>query len=140
MSTENLQPQPPATTPRSRALLGWSLAGLIIVVVAVAVWKSHSAPGIATVSSPELVTVPVAPVIRADLYNQVTIPAEFRPYAEVDLHAKVSGYVREMKVDFGDKVKSGNYSPHWRCRNWMMNCKARLPRYAERRPTIRMPI
>ena len=59
------------------------------------------------VGSPELVTVPVAPVIRADLYNQVTIPAEFRPYAEVDLHAKVSGYVREMKVDFGDKVKSG---------------------------------
>ena len=35
------------------------------------------------------------------------IPAEFRPYTEVELHAKVSGYVKEMKVDIGDRVKAG---------------------------------
>ena len=33
--------------------------------------------------------------------------AEFRPYEEVELHAKVSGYVSQMNVDFGDKVKAG---------------------------------
>ena len=53
-----------------------------------------------------VVAVAVARVTREDLYNRVTIPAEFRPYVEVELHAKVSGYVREMKVDFGDRVKS----------------------------------
>jgi RND family efflux transporter MFP subunit len=37
----------------------------------------------------------------------VTISGEFRPYEEVELHAKVSGYVDKMKVDFGDKVKAG---------------------------------
>jgi RND family efflux transporter MFP subunit len=49
----------------------------------------------------------VAKVTREDLFRQVTIPAEFRPYVEVELHAKVSGYVKDMKVDFGDKVKAG---------------------------------
>jgi RND family efflux transporter MFP subunit len=52
-------------------------------------------------------TVAVAKVDREDLYREVTIPAEFRPYEEVELHAKVSGYVDKMNVDFGDRVKAG---------------------------------
>jgi RND family efflux transporter MFP subunit len=52
-------------------------------------------------------TVAVAKVTREDLFKSVTYPAEFRPYVEVELHAKVSGYVSRMNVDFGDKVKSG---------------------------------
>src|SRR5208283_2945960 len=52
-------------------------------------------------------TAAVARVTREDLYKQVTIAAEFRPYLEVELHAKVSGYVKEMNVDFGDQVKAG---------------------------------
>ena len=52
-------------------------------------------------------TVAVVKVARANLAQEVIIPAEFRPYEEVELHAKVSGYVKEMKVDFGDRVKAG---------------------------------
>ncbi len=51
--------------------------------------------------------VAVAEVAREDLFKQVTYPAEFRPYVEVALHAKVSGYVDKIDVDFGDKVKAG---------------------------------
>lgn len=51
--------------------------------------------------------VAVVRVQRANLSRQITIPAEFRPYAEVELHAKVSGYLRKIAVDFGDKVKAG---------------------------------
>ena len=51
--------------------------------------------------------VPVGKVVREDLYNEVPMAAEFRPYEEVDLHAKVSGYVKEIMVDFGDRVKAG---------------------------------
>ncbi|MGH8323384.1 MAG: efflux RND transporter periplasmic adaptor subunit, partial [Steroidobacteraceae bacterium] len=51
--------------------------------------------------------VAVVKVEREDLYKQITIPAEFRPYSEVDVHAKVSGYVQRMYVDIGDKVKAG---------------------------------
>lgn len=50
-------------------------------------------------------TAGVAMVTREDLFKEVTIAAEFRPFQEVTLHAKVSGYVSKINVDFGDKVK-----------------------------------
>jgi RND family efflux transporter MFP subunit len=49
----------------------------------------------------------VASVEREDLCREVEIPAEFRPYVEVELHAKVSGYLQRINVDFGDRVKAG---------------------------------
>lgn len=52
-------------------------------------------------------TASVAKVTREDLSMEVTVAAEFRPYQEVALHAKVSGYVSKMNVDFGDTVKAG---------------------------------
>jgi RND family efflux transporter MFP subunit len=84
------------------------LAGLM----AIAIWRTVSGHAketelaAAAARASRLPTVPVASVVRKDLYNEVSIPAEFRPYVEVELHAKVSGYVKEMNVDFGDQVKS----------------------------------
>ena len=54
------------------------------------------------------VVVAVAPVMRADLFEELTVQAEFRPYQEIDLHAKVSGYLQQIKVDIGDRVKAGD--------------------------------
>ena len=51
--------------------------------------------------------VAVVPVTRMDLSNTLRLAGEFRPFQEVDVHAKVSGYVRQMKVDVGDRVKPG---------------------------------
>jgi RND family efflux transporter MFP subunit len=56
---------------------------------------------------PEAPTVAVAPVTRGDLSQVLTIAAEFRAYQEIDLHAKVAGYVRNINVDVGDHVKDG---------------------------------
>ncbi len=52
-------------------------------------------------------SVAVAKVRRQNLSLEVPIPAEFRPYVESELHAMVTGYVDQMNVDFGDKVKQG---------------------------------
>jgi RND family efflux transporter MFP subunit len=57
--------------------------------------------------STTLPVVAVATVDREDLYKEVTIPAEFRPFVETELNAKVSGYLERINVDFGDKVKAG---------------------------------
>jgi RND family efflux transporter MFP subunit len=54
-----------------------------------------------------VVTVAAARVVRENLYNEVPIPAEFRPYVQSELHAMVTGYVSKMYVDFGDQVKQG---------------------------------
>jgi len=39
--------------------------------------------------------------------STLTVAGEFQPYQEVELHAKVSGYIRKINVDIGDRVKSG---------------------------------
>lgn len=49
-------------------------------------------------------TVPVAVVGPATLENDLVLTAEFRPYQEVDVMAKVAGYVRSIGVDIGDHV------------------------------------
>ena len=88
----------------------WLIAGLVLVIgLSILVWLAISArtkPQSALGAASEAVPVPVVRVTRQDLYNEVTIPAEFRPYVEVELHAKVSGYVQVMNVDFGDRVKA----------------------------------
>jgi RND family efflux transporter MFP subunit len=58
-------------------------------------------------AGPTIPAVAVAKVDREDLYNEVTIPGEFRPYVEAELNAKVSGFLSVINVDFGDKVKAG---------------------------------
>ena len=49
----------------------------------------------------------VVGVVRGSLANSLTIAGQFQPYQEVDLHAKVSGYIRWIKVDIGDRVRQG---------------------------------
>jgi RND family efflux transporter MFP subunit len=51
--------------------------------------------------------VPTAKVARMDLVNDLVLTAEFEPFQEVDLMAKVSGYVRSIGVDIGDRVRTG---------------------------------
>ncbi|MGH9768565.1 MAG: efflux RND transporter periplasmic adaptor subunit [Blastocatellia bacterium] len=53
------------------------------------------------------VTVAVAKAGREDLSQQLALGAEFRPYREIDLHAKVAGYVKEIGVEVGDSVRQG---------------------------------
>ena len=53
---------------------------------------------------------PIAPVVsssRATLANSLIVAGEFLPYQEVELHAKVAGYIRSIHVDIGDKVRQG---------------------------------
>ena len=57
-----------------------------------------------TVSIP---TASIAPVMRGNLSSTLTVAGEFQPYQEVDLHAKVSGYIRRINVDIGDRIKKG---------------------------------
>jgi RND family efflux transporter MFP subunit len=49
----------------------------------------------------------IAPVTRGDLASTLSVAGEFQPYQEVELHAKVSGYIRRINVDIGDRVKRG---------------------------------
>jgi len=49
-------------------------------------------------------TVPVAVAGPANLENNLVLSAEFRPFQEVDVMAKIAGYVRMINVDIGSHV------------------------------------
>src|SRR6187399_2729456 len=52
--------------------------------------------------------VAVVRIERGDISREVTFDAELRPYQEVALHARVTGYIDVMKVEAGDSVKEGD--------------------------------
>lgn len=61
----------------------------------------------AAAQTPERPTASVAKAVRGDLVQTLTLAAEFRPYQEIEVHAKVAGYVKSINVDVGDRVSAG---------------------------------
>ena len=93
---------------RQSRLLGISMAAIFTGIgVLWIVFRAHAQTSIGAADPGAAPVTGVMKVTREDLFKEVTVPAEFRPYEEVELHAKVSGYVKKMNVDFGDKVKAG---------------------------------
>jgi RND family efflux transporter MFP subunit len=58
-------------------------------------------------SGSEAPAVAAAEVVVEDLSRKVVLTAEFVPFQEVDVMAKVSGYIKEIRVDVGDHVRLG---------------------------------
>lgn len=51
--------------------------------------------------------VAVARVKRAPIRQSLVLSGWFKPFQNVDVHAKVAGYIKAIYVDVGDKVKRG---------------------------------
>ena len=49
----------------------------------------------------------VARVERRNVGSTLAIAGEFKPFQDVDVHAKVAGYIRKIYVDVGDHVQEG---------------------------------
>ena len=58
-------------------------------------------------SEHELSTVAVVRVEPHDIASTLKIAGEFKPFQNVDVHAKVAGYIRNINVDVGDRVRQG---------------------------------
>jgi multidrug efflux pump subunit AcrA (membrane-fusion protein) len=79
------------------------LCGAAVIGCAPACSKSQAEARV----SADAPTVAVARVSRGDVSEVLTVAAEFRPYQEIDVHAKVAGYVKAINVDVGDRVRPG---------------------------------
>ena len=89
------------------------IAGVALVAL-MALWLSmrHAkteadGPQTGTSGDSGAVTAAVAEVERGTLENSLTISGEFKPFQEVDVHAKVAGYIKTIYVDVGTHVKQG---------------------------------
>ena len=49
----------------------------------------------------------VVKVTRGNISDNLEIASEFLPFQEVDVYAKVSGYIQKLYVDYGTHVKQG---------------------------------
>jgi RND family efflux transporter MFP subunit len=83
------------------------VTGLVLAVFVVVLFTVFGRGAKSNQSDPHARSAAVALVRRKPLSNTVTVSGEFRPFQEVDVHAKVAGYIRVIRVDVGDRVRSG---------------------------------
>jgi RND family efflux transporter MFP subunit len=94
----------------SRKTLVWIAAVLVAIGLGAWRWLGHSATEADDPEHPvagESVVAAVAKVQRGPIESTLTIAGEFKPFQDVDVHAKVAGYIKKIYVDVGDHVKQG---------------------------------
>ncbi len=80
----------------------------VALIVGVAIYELEGRRAHASLEDDSVVpTVAVQLAARTAIRNSITLSGDFRPYQEVDVHAKVAGYIRKIYVDVGDKVREG---------------------------------
>ena len=86
------------------ALSGAAILGAVLLLAPSCSRRAQSESGTAAATAP---LAPVVNVSRQSLSNEIEIASEFRPFQEIDLHAKESGYVKQLFIDWGTHVKAG---------------------------------
>ena len=66
--------------------------------------EAHKAAADDVANAPAAAVVKVA---RGNIADNLEIASEFQPFQEVDVYAKVSGYIQKLYVDYGTHVKQG---------------------------------
>jgi RND family efflux transporter MFP subunit len=93
---------------RKRSSLFIVSAVIAAVLIGFAIWFfHHDRAEPVSVNAEALPTANVTPVLRDSISHSLNLAGEFQPYQVVDVHAKVSGYIRRIYVDIGDKVRKG---------------------------------
>lgn len=93
----------------------WMVAAALVIVAIAAVWVWSSRSGSeadgdeaeSAGATNGVVPAAVTRVARRDLGSTLTISGAFKPFQDVDIHAKVAGYIRAIYVDVGSHVKTG---------------------------------
>ncbi len=89
-------------------MFGWRTGiAIVLVVISMPVYHAFRGSAKANANVAKSPSVAVAKVIREDLMQELVVEAELRPYEEIDLHAKVAGYLEKINVDIGDRVEAG---------------------------------
>ncbi len=87
-----------------RFLIG--IACIVALVLIYIVHRRHQETATTEGAAPPP-AVSVASAHGGFIANQLTVAGVFQPFQEVDVHGKVSGYIRKIFVDIGDRVRQG---------------------------------
>ncbi len=83
-----------------------ALACVAVLVCAVLGFRADHPPAVAA-SAETTPRAAIATAHRGPISSSLSVAGEFLPYQEVELHAKVAGYIRRINVDIGDHVHTG---------------------------------
>jgi RND family efflux transporter MFP subunit len=88
-----------------RRLIFLIAACAIIGLAAWLILRPHGNPSVE--AAPEPAAARVSVVERGSVSHVLALAGQFQPYQLIDVHPKVSGFIRSIKVDIGDRVRQG---------------------------------
>jgi RND family efflux transporter MFP subunit len=84
-----------------------ALVAGVAFVVSFGITSCHSGSSTSEARAATIPTAQVAAAQRGDISHVLTLAGQFQPYQVVDVHPKVSGYMKKINVDIGDIVHQG---------------------------------
>ena len=94
---------------RSRRVLSIAIVLTTLIVGGAIAYVRHGTGAPVAAAGPRVIPlVSVTLSRREDLADQLKLAAEFLPFQEISVYARVAGYVRQMRVDVGDRVNTGD--------------------------------
>lgn len=91
---------------RSKRLIAIAAGCLVAAILLLLFLHSRHKGDVSAAADPPP-TVAVATARVGYIANQLTVAGIFQPFQEIDVHGKVSGYIRHIYVDIGDRVRQG---------------------------------
>ena len=96
---------------RGRQVSGSAVLLALLIVAGAALLtscgNSQKAAASTAPASPEAVSVAVVKIGTEPLGRQLTVSSELVPFQQIDVYAKESGYIKQLSVDYGSRVKTG---------------------------------
>jgi RND family efflux transporter MFP subunit len=85
----------------------FAISSFIAFAAVLLVVGCKSDSGSSRANAAETPSATVATVTRGSIVHTLSLAGQFQPFQVIDVHAKVSGYIRHINVDIGDRVRKG---------------------------------
>jgi RND family efflux transporter MFP subunit len=92
---------------RTKRALVAAACSLVAALLLIHFLRAHHEQEAATDTPAAPPSVSVATAHAGFIANQLTVAGVFQAFQEIDVHGKVSGYIRHIYVDIGDRVHKG---------------------------------
>lgn len=85
----------------------WSAAAALVLLSVLAASGCSKNDSVAAKAAPDAIAVGTAKAEMRNLAEHLTLSSELVPYQEIDVYAKEAGYVKDISVDYGSRVRKG---------------------------------
>ena len=92
---------------RIKTTVTGALGVAALVCTSFSLTACHSRGGTSVANAAVIPSARVVAAQRGNISLMLTLAGQFQPYQAVDVHPKVSGYMRHIYVDIGDVVHQG---------------------------------